>query len=214
MSLLRALTIVMVSFYSVMFYSWQSLLPDDKSSSHSAWAQDTNQNEDILQIVETPISVEEEDEPVKKSKGLFKTIGSLFAVENETDIEVKEPIDYYIEALEYYRETIYNLAFVNFNYAIDGEEKEERAYFWIAHMYHLGQGGDINLNKAYEYYLLAYQAGDARAYNPEIFKDLYGRNVKGAGYILGRLYYDGGNIERDDAKALQYFQTEANRGHA
>ncbi len=219
MSRLRALSIIIVSFYSVMFYSWQSLLPAYESSNHIAWAQNLNdtqneniQNENVFQLAETPI-VEEEEPEEKSSGGIIRTIGSLFILDKEEDTEIREPIDYYIEALEYYRETRYNLAFLHFNYAVSGDEKEERAYFWIAQMYHLGQGGNVNLDKAYEFYLLAYKVGDARIYNPEILKDLYGRNVKGVGYLLGKLYYDGKNIARDDFKALKYFQTEADRGH-
>ena len=234
MSLLRALSIIMISFYCVMFYSWQSFLPDEKSSHHTAWAQDIAdaQNEDTLNETEEIIKSEEEiakeeDEAAEalalalrreeetskgESTGIMQTIGSLFLLKKEEKKEELTPLDYYIEGLEYYQNERYNLAFLNFRDAITGEEKEERAYFWLGQIYHLGHGGPVNLNKAADFYLLAYESGDPRIHNLEILQDLYDKNGRGAGYILGRLYYDG-HLPRDDRQALKYLQTDADKGH-
>ncbi|MCH9844941.1 MAG: sel1 repeat family protein [Alphaproteobacteria bacterium] len=232
MSILRTLSIVIISFYSVMFYSWQNLLPNHESGNHIAWAQNLEDipnpdivSDDILpETEEVKVAEEEpaqeelvveeftEEKPKGESLELVETIGSLFLLGETDEIEEKTPLDNYIEGLEYYRDGIYNQAFLSFRDAITGEEKEERAYFWIGQMYHLGQGGGIKFNKAYEFYLLAYEAGDTRIRNPEILQDLYDKDGKGAGYLLGRLYYDG-YLPRDDFKALKYFQTDADKGH-
>ncbi|MCH9853487.1 MAG: SEL1-like repeat protein [Alphaproteobacteria bacterium] len=236
MSILRALSIVIVSFYSVMFYSWQSLLPIKQSGNHLAWAQNfdavfddvfqeelgdenntqTTEEATVAQgenATETPDAEAVEEKPEQESSGVMRTIGSLFVLDEADTIVEKTPLDHYIEGLEYYQQERYNLAFLSLRNAITGEEKEERAYFWIGKMYHLGKGGGIALKKAFEYYLLAYEAGDIKIYNPEIWQDLDDKNVKGTGYILGRLYYDGKHIERDDVKALQYLQKDADRNH-
>ncbi len=238
MSILRALSIVIISFFSVMFSSWQSLLPAFGSSNHIAWAQNLEDvpnpdilNEDILPETEetavaedafiledAPVASEPnidlaEEKPKNNAPGVMDTIGSLFLLGGEEEVvEEKTPIDFYIEGLEYYQQERYNLAFLSFRDAITGEEKEERAYFWIGQLYHLGQGGTTDFNKAYEFYLLAYQAGDPRIHNTDILQDLYEQGGRGSGYILGRLYYDG-HVPRDDVKALKYFQTDADRGH-
>ena len=224
MSLLRALSIVMISFYCVMFYSWQSFLPDSGAVSHTAWAQEVDK--DILPETETEaetateatteaeaLALRSTEETSKgESTGIMRTIGSLFLLKKEKVVKRLDPIDYYIEGLEDYQGERYNLAFLNFRDAITGEEKEERAYFWLGRIYHLGQGGPVSLSKAAEFYLLAYESGDARVRDIEILQDLYDKNGRGAGYLLGRLYYDG-HIPRDDSEALKYLQTDADRGH-
>ncbi len=233
MSLLRALSIVIISFYSVMFYSWQSFLPDSETSTHTAWAQNISddQRSDVspaddptTKAEAAAIAADEaaaaeaaaartEENSTAESTGVMQTIGSLFLLEKEKIEKELDPIDYYIEGLEYYRDKRYNLAFLSLRDAITGEEKESRAYFWLGQMYHLGLGGPTDFNKAAEFYLLAYESGDPRIRDTEIGKDLYDKGGRGTGYLLGRLYYDG-HIPRDDSEALKYLQTDADRGHA
>lgn len=112
------------------------------------------------------------------------------------------------------------------------EQDYTEAQFHLGIMYHLGQGTDIDLDKALHWYQLAAEEGMYEAqfmmgnmyYNDEgIDKDLdkalhwyhlaAEQGYQEAQFMLGNMYYQGEGTSQDRAVAMKWYQLAAKQGH-
>ena len=119
-------------------------------------------------------------------------------------------MDYFEEGQMFFDSYNYDIAIKYWQRAIEIEEIDTRAYYWIGHGYHHGLGVEQDDRLAFYFYRLAFNANDKHVFGIDLWYEFYnkGKDYVSASHNLALLYL-AKKTEEGYQQAVKYFEISA-----